>query len=468
MRTFVRLAVAACVLHVVVGVGRPVSAGFPVETSAKPGWCDSVPNVGALSGFGVGLLGAVSGEGRENALVSPLGIGAVLAMLTPGAKDPVRRSIWEMLGVGSNHTESTGTDASETTPAADEPAAGATSAGDTYAGDDDRMRILVYGEDDSRMRMLVCQLERVRTDQLKVKDGELVIEHDEGAEVEMANGAFADRRLDLFPAFAAVFLDRFRVRVQRLDFSDEGSVGRINSWVDSATHGAIPRLVSSLEPDDVLVLVNALRFRGEWTHRFDPGRTAPAPFHLRSGASVEVPAMQADDLPARYREDDGFQAVALPYGDGDFRFVVVLPRAGTAAPDALGRLAADPSWLEVRGFRRSRGSLTLPRMTLEEDVSLLPVLRQLGLESALEDTQAFAGIAAPAPTLSRVLHRTMLVLDEKGTEAAAATAAVMTTRSAPVEDRFEVKVDRPFAFAVVHRDTGAALFVGWVANPLGG
>ena len=468
MRTFVRLAVAACVLHVVVGVGRSVSAGFPVETSAKPGWCDSVPNVGALSGFGVGLLGAVSGEGRENALVSPLGIGAVLAMLTPGAKDPVRRSIWEMLGVGSNHTESTGTDAAETTPAAGEPAAGATSAGDTYAGDDDRMRILVYGEDDSRMRMLVCQLERVKTDHPKVKDGELVIEHDGGAEVEMANGAFADRRLDLFPAFAAVLRDRFSVRVERLDFSDEGSVGRINSWVDSATSGAIPRLVSSLEPDDVLVLVNALRFRGEWTHRFDPERTAPAPFHLRSGASVEVPAMQADDLPARYREDDGFQAVALPYGDGDFRFVVVLPRAGTAAPDALRRLAADPSWLEVRGFRRSRGSLTLPRMTLDEDVSLLPVLRQLGLESALEDTQAFAGIAAPAPTLSRVLHRTMLVLDEKGTEAAAATAAVMTTRSAPVEDRFEVKVDRPFAFAVVHRDTGASLFVGWVANPLGG
>ena len=454
MRTFVRLAVAVCVLHVVVGVGRPVSAAiFPLE---DPLGCSRVPNVGALSEFGVGLVGAVSGEGRENALVSPLGIGAVLAMLTPGAKDPVRRSIWEMLGVGSNHTESTGTDASETTPAAGEPAAGATSAGDTYAGDNDPVR------------MLVCQVERVRTADVKVKDGELVIEHDGGAEVEMANGAFADRRLDLFPAFAAVFLDRFRVRVERLDFSEEGSVGRINSWVDSATRGAIPRLVSSLEPDDVLVLVNALRFRGEWTHRFDPGRTAPAPFHLRSGASVEVPAMQADDLPARYREDDGFQAVALPYGDGDFRFVVVLPRAGTVAPDALGRLAADPSWLEVRGFRRSRGSLTLPRMTLEEDVSLLPVLRQLGLESALEDTQAFAGIAAPAPTLSRVLHRTMLVLDEKGTEAAAATAAVMTTRSAPVEDRFELKVDRPFAFAVVHRDTGAALFVGWVANPLGG
>ena len=454
MRTFVRLAVAACVLHVVVGVGRPVSAA--ILPQGESDGCSRVPNVGALSEFGVGLLGAVSGEGRENALVSPLGIGAVLAMLTPGAKDPVRRSIWEMLGVGSNHTESTGTDASETTPAAGEPAAGATSAGDTYTGDNDPMR------------MLVCQVERVRTADVKVKDGELVLEHDAGAEVDMANGAFADRRLDLFPAFAAVFRDRFSVRVERLDFSEEGSVGRINSWVDSATRGAIPRLVSSLEPDDVLVLVNALRFRGEWTQRFDPERTAPAPFHLRSGASVEVPAMQADDLPARYREDDGFQAVALPYGDGGFRFVVVLPRAGTVAPDALGRLAADPSWLEVRGFRRSRGSLTLPRMTLEEDVSLLPVLRQLGLESALEDTQAFAGIAAPAPTLSRVLHRTMLVLDEKGTEAAAATAAVMTTRSAPVEDRFEVKVDRPFAFAVVHRDTGAALFVGWVANPLGG
>ena len=440
MRTFVRLVAAGCVLHVVTGVGLPVSAAAS-QQDREPGRCHEVRDVGSLSGFGVELLRAVSGKGRENVLVSPLGIGAVLAMLAPGAKEPVRESIREMLGAGSDDTESTGTGAAETTLAAGEPAGGAASAGHT--------------RDRDMVRRLGCQLQRVS----------ISAEGDDKVDVQVANGAFVDPRLALFPGFASVLRDRFHARVERLDFSDVGSVGRINSWVASATRNAIPQLVSSLEPDEALMLVNAVSFRGEWRRRFDPERTAPAPFHLGSGASVEVPAMRAD-MTAEYRENSSFQAVALPYGGRDFWFVVVLPRPGVAAPDALREM--DPSWFRREDFSpHVEGSLTLPRMTLNEDVSLLPVLHKLGLESVLKDKQAFAGIAAPPPKLSRVLHRTRLVLDEKGTEAAAATGA-MAIPTSLVPDRFDVKVDRPFAFAVVHRGTDTVLFMGWVANPLQG
>lgn len=448
MRTFIRLVAAGCIFLAAVGAGLPVSAASTPTSSSVSGDERDCPGVlrdaGARPGFGVELLGAVSGEGKENALISPLGIGAVLAMLAQGAKDPVRRSIREMLGVGGNHTEKAGTGAAETAPAVGGPADGAASA--------DPMRDRDVG------LVLACQLQVVGA----------LPETDDKVDVRIANGAFADRRLDLFPAFSVALRDLFHARVERLDFADNGSVGIINSWVDAATGGAIPQLLSSLKRDDVLVLANAMRFQGDWTRPFDPERTEALPFHLRSGASVEVPTMQADDLTARYRDDGNFQAVALSYGKGDFRFVVVLPRAGTAAPDALRRLAADPSWFIGRGFRPSRGSLTLPRLTLNDDVPLLPLLRKLGLRSALNDRKAFAGIAAPPPKLSRVLHRTMLVLDEKGTVAAAATGAVMATRTSIMEERFRVKVDRPFAFAVVHRDAGVVLFVGWVDNPLQG
>ena len=133
--------------------------------------------------------------------------------------------------------------------------------------------------------------------------------------------------------------------------------------------------------------------------------------------------MRAEGLSARYREDADFQAVTLPYGGGEFALVVVLPRTGLESAGALQALASDPSWLGGSGFRRSRGYLSLPRVTLNGEASLLPVLRALGLAAALEDGDAFAGIAAPPPALSRVVHRTMLKLDEQGTEAAAATAA---------------------------------------------
>ena len=291
-------------------------------------------------------------------------------------------------------------------------------------------------------------------------------DEDDGVTLRAANGAFADLRLDVYPSFSAVLEDRFGAPTQRLDFAGADAVERINAWAAQATDGVVPRLLSALEPDDALVLANAVHFKGEWSQPFDPARTAPLPFHLASGEAVEVPTMQADDLPARYRDDQDFQAVRLAYGEGAFALTVVLPRAGLEPAESLERLAADPSWLGGAGFRRARGSLTLPRLTLESEASLLPVLRGLGLEAALEDELAFAGIAAPAPLLSRVVQATRLVLDEEGTEAAAATAAVMTTRSAVLdEDGFEMRVDRPFALAVRHRGTGALLFAAWVAHP---
>ena len=367
--------------------------------------------------FGVQLLAAVSGEGQSNALISPMGVGTVLDMAAQGATASVRTAIREMLGAGSTVLES---------------------------GDRDPQS--AYG--------LAAVL--------------AAADQDAGVELHAVNAAFANRHLDIYPSFSATLGARYDAPMQRLDFADSGAVETINAWAAQATGGAVPRLLASLEPDDALVLANALHFDGEWAQPFDPAQTAPLPFHLASGDAVDVPTMQADDLPARYREDASFQAVLLPYGNGAFALAVVLPGSEMAPADTMHELAADPSWLGGAGFLPARGSLALPRVTLESEAYLLPVLRELGLAPALEDEHAFAGIAAPAPMLSRVAQSTRLVLDEEGTEAAAATAAVMTTRSGVLdEDRFDMRVDRPFALALRHRGTGALLFTAWVANPSG-
>ncbi len=467
------------------GLAVGVAAASGTATAAplhSPPSCE--PAVEVSSGaFGVGLLTAASEAGTRNALVSPLGIGAVLEMLAPGARAPVRRSIREMFEVdggspgrtGAGPDETEGTEETEETASAgsgtsvpgsddagppDGSDAGGSSTGGSDTGGSAAGASSGNGPDgNGPPRGLSCQLAWVLYDALG-----------DGVAVQAAHAAFADRRLDLFPAYSEMLRAVFEARVERLDFTDERSVDRVNAWVEEATGGAIPELVARLDPDDRLVLANAMHFEGEWAQPFDPERTVPAPFHLRSGAVPEVPTMHADDLPARYREDGDFQAVALPYGGGRFELVAVLPRAGVEASEALRRLAADPSWLGRRGFHKARGALALPRLALDVEASLLPALRALGLGAALDDPQAFAGIAAPAPKLSRVLHRTMLVLDEEGTEAAAATAAIMTTRTAVVEEeaRFEMRVDRPFALAVRHRGTGAVLFTAWVDDPAAG
>ena len=409
---------AAALAVSIAAASDPATALTPSPPSCKP-----TPEVSTVA-FGTALLVAASESGTRNALVSPLGVGTALEMIAPGAKRPVRSALRAMF------------EAPDAGPA-DEPYSGGAGTG---------------GE-------LYCQFAWMLHDAL-----------DDAVAVQTAHAAFADRSLDLFPAYASGLRDGFGARVERVDFKDSGAADRINAWVEETTGGAIPRLVSRLDPDDVLVLANAIHFEGEWAQPFDPQRTVPAPFQLRAGPALQIPTMHAEDLRVRYREDESFQAAALAYGSGRFELVVVLPHAGLEATEALRRLAADPSWLGGKDFRRARGALAMPRLVLDAEASLLPALSALGLGAALDDPQAFAGIAAPAPKLSRVLHRTTLALDERGTEASAATAAIMATRAAPAEEEasFEMRVDRPFALAVLHRGTGAVLFTAWVDDPTDG
>ena len=439
----------------------------PASTLVCPCPASASDSDAASGRFGVELLAAVSGEGRTNALVSPLGIGAVLAMLSQGAVEPVRRSIREMLGDRGIDQGGREGETAESLATAESPGAGDSEESGAAAGDrsgaergtGDSETPSAEADGTGPAGAMPCRLAAVLA----------AAAEDQGVALHVANGAFADRRLDLFPSFSSVLRDRFGARVERLDFAASDSVPRINAWVARETANAIPSLVSSLEPDAALVLANAMHFHGEWSRPFDPAQTAPLPFHPHAGEAIEVATMQAEELSVPYREDADFQAVALPYGGGAFALVVVLPRAGLEPAAALRALASDPSWLGGSDFHRMRGYLALPRVSLDAEASLLPALRALGLASALDDADAFAGIAAPPPALSRVVHRTMLKLDEQGTEAAAATAAIMTTRAAIMEDEgFEMQVDRPFALAVHHRATGALLFAAWVADPTGG
>ena len=456
-----RTLVAGIALALASGALAPVEAGFVaskhqrsasdrqdcVQSPAAVCSCPASDTDASLGRFGIDLIHTVSGEGTTNALVSPFGIGTVLVMLAQGATEPVRGSIRQMLRDGAG--------GSAADAAAIEGSGAAADGAEEWSAENGTM----FAAGGDPLDVVYCRLVPVLGD----------ASDDDAVELRIANATFADHRLDIFPSFSAVLGDRFGARVERIDFASEHALERINAWVARQTEDAIPGLISHLEPDDALVLANAMHFRGIWKLKFDSARTAPLPFQLRPGTAANMSGMRAEGLPARYREDEDFQAVALPYGGGDFEAVVVLPREGLPPSAALRGLAADPTWLDGLGFRRMFGDLTLPRVTLRGDVSLLPLLKGFGLASAFDDANAFAGIAASPPVLSRVAHRTMLVLDEQGTEAAAATAAIMTARAAiPENDGFEMIVNRPFVLAVRHRGTGALLFTGWVADPSGG
>lgn len=358
------------------------------------------------SRFAVEFLAAASRDGTQTAIVAPLSVEAVLAMAGYGASAPFRHAVRGLF------------------------------------------------VDDTGDWRPACRLAAVLN----------ATGTDEAVELHVANGVFAARALDIFPAFRAALEDRFGADVARLDFSRAQSVESINAWVETKTNGMIPRLLGDVSPETVLMLVNALHFKGKWAHAFDPVRTTVRPFRLGSGEVVERATMQIEALSAYYREDESFEALELAYGEGHFTLTVVVPRPGIATAEAITRLRADPSWFGGAGFEKAIGTLRLPRLNLDHTSDVLPFLERLGLAEALGDPDAFSGIAPSAPRLSQIIHAARLTLDEEGTEAGAATAAVLT-KSAMLALDFDLRVDRPFALAVRRRDGGNLLFSAWVDDP---
>ncbi len=286
------------------------------------------------------------------------------------------------------------------------------------------------------------------------RDGEDVV-------LAIANAIWGDAGIDWHAGFVEAQRTGFDADIETVDFDDPAAIEMINGWVDAQTRGMIPTLVDRLPPRTVMVLANAVYFRGMWQTPFDPERTAAAPFALAGGDSRDVPMMSRTDR-FRYREDGGTQIVTLPYGDGVMEMIVVLPAADAPAPDA-DTLAA---WFAPAGFAERRGTLSLPRLDLTWSASLLPALEALGLGVAFSGEADFSGMADAPLFISDVLHKTALRLDEEGTEAAAVTGVIVSrTAYQPPQEPFTMTVDRPFHLAIRDTATGAVLFVGHVADP---
>jgi serine protease inhibitor len=261
----------------------------------------------------------------------------------------------------------------------------------------------------------------------------------------------------------------FDAEVRGLDFTSPSAAPTINSWVNSATAGRIPEIVPDpLSRNAIMYLVNAIYFKATWTTRFDKSRTESGPFHLAGGGSVPVPMMRTDGpIPVRGGYRDGTAALDLPYGGGAYSMLILLPGTGMSVDSlAAGLTSADWSaW--VAALDSTRIEVVMPRFTLRYDLdSAIPVLRQLGMTATFCDegdprtdfTRLYAGGGA---CVSKVKHKTFVLVDEAGTEAAAATSVEIGLTSAPAA----FVVDRPFIFALRERLSGTILFIGRVMNP---
>ncbi|MGH7519719.1 MAG: serpin family protein [Gemmatimonadales bacterium] len=256
----------------------------------------------------------------------------------------------------------------------------------------------------------------------------------------------------------------FDARVDSLDFTSAAAPVTINNWVSDQTKGLIEEIVESPLPDEALMyLINAIYFKGDWTRQFDQQLTAPRPFHLQSGSTVNVPTMTfGHEVDVLVGATAAGTVIDLPYGGAAFSMTILLPHEQVGLDSALALLTLDAWQSGISTLDTVRRQVYLPKFKLENSLTLVPTLSGLGMGIAFTDAADFTRMYRPGGILiTDVRHRTYVDVNEEGTTAAAVTAVVVGPTSSPPV----VSVDRPFIFALRENLSGTILFMGVIRHP---
>jgi len=286
--------------------------------------------------------------------------------------------------------------------------------------------------------------------------------------VTIANSIWYRNTFPVLPSFVAVNRDYFSASVTPLDFTDPASVTTINDWVSGKTSHLIPQIIQSIPSEMVMYLINAVYFKGSWRSKFDKSSTLPKPFTLAGGSVIQVPAMRQQSH-FNYFQTSGFQAVELPYNQGNYNMIILLPAIGSS-PSLLAAQLTKEKWEQwSQNFSSSDVMLQLPKFAYEYDeVSMVRILTAMGMGIAFDNLRAdFTRINAGGGLyISEVKHKTAIKTDEEGTAAAAVTSVGVGVTSTGPGSTVDFTVDRPFLYFISEKSTGTILFIGSVMNPL--
>jgi serpin B len=294
----------------------------------------------------------------------------------------------------------------------------------------------------------------------------------------VANRLFGEQHYRFEPAYLELTKAAYGAPLQPVDFRGAPEKARVvvNDWVEGQTEKRITDLVpaGSVTRDTRLVLVNAMYFLGDWAHPFAKEATRPRPFHVTASATKDVPTMQQTES-FGWMQGDGFQALEMPYQGNAFSLVVLLPDAVDGLSALEGRLTSELLARTTGALAPRRVAVALPKFEVNppESLPLSRILEGLGMKAAFDRRRAdFTGIANPSDPedrlfISEVFHKAFVKTDEKGTEAAAATAVMMPrVSSMPIQDEpIPFRADHPFLFLMRDKASGLVLFMGRVADP---
>lgn len=291
---------------------------------------------------------------------------------------------------------------------------------------------------------------------------------DSQVQLSIANSIWIKKEFE--PAVKADFMrntkDFYGSEVFARDFGDSKTVGEINGWIGEETKGKITRMLDSISPDMAMFLVNAIYFKGDWAAKFDKANTKGDDFFLTDGSAARVDMMYNKEKYGYY-DGEGFKAARLPYGRDKLAMYVFLPDEGVDPDSFIGDLDAEEMDEYISGIRVTDDvMLKLPKFKIEYGKKRLnQALAGLGMGIAFTEGANFNGIAPQDLAIAFVDHKAFVIVNEEGTEAAAATVVGIRTISIPRITEFIV--NRPFFFIIRDDRSGSILFMGKVVNPPG-
>lgn len=298
---------------------------------------------------------------------------------------------------------------------------------------------------------------------------DLLLALDPHVTFKIANSIWMDQHFApvVEPVFLSSVRQSFGAEARALDFASPNAVSTINSWADQNTAGKIKKVLDRIGDDEVMFLMNAIYFKGDWRSAFDPKDSKPQPFKLLSGQAINVETMYRKGN-VRRGSIPGATVVDLPYGGDAFTMTILLPDSASDVNALIGSLTPS-TWRQAQAsVQAANVGLYLPKIKLSWKAQLLPELGSLGMRDMqnplVADFGKLAQGARPGDLyITKVQHDSYIDVNEVGTEAAAVTTVGVGVTSVCLT--CDVRIDRPYLFAIRERLSGTVLFVGKIVHP---
>ncbi|MEE4354963.1 MAG: serpin family protein [Desulfococcaceae bacterium] len=286
-------------------------------------------------------------------------------------------------------------------------------------------------------------------------------------ELSTANALWAQKDYTFLKKFTDLLEENYGAGLNECDFINaaEKAGQTINRWVEEQTKNKIKELIKPgmTSPQTRLVLTNAIYFKGMWAAKFTKDMTRVAPFTLSDGTKTQVPMMYQKGKFV-YSETEDFQVLDLPYRGEEISMRIFLPKKTDGLKNMEKKLSAEMLNIQLPEFKREI-MVYLPKYKISSQFMLADVLHAMGMTDAFGPSADFSGMTGNKELfISAVIHKAFADVNEEGTEAAAATAVVMTRKTGAVRQAV-FRADHPFIFMIRDNISGTVLFLGRVENP---